>query len=31
MEGLIVGLMAGWLLHEVILPTWVSVRQRHGR
>lgn len=28
-EGLIVGLVVGWLLHEVILPAWVAVRPRH--
>lgn len=31
MEGLIVGLVLGWLLHEVILPAWVSARRPHGR
>jgi hypothetical protein len=30
MEGLLVGLVVGWLLHDVILPAWVAVRHpRH--
>lgn len=33
MEGLIGGLVLGWLLHEVILPAWVAARhpRQHGR
>lgn len=33
MEGLVVGLVVGYLLHEVILPAWVAARhpRRRGR
>lgn len=33
MEGLIVGLVLGFVIHEVLLPAWVAVRhpRRHGR
>ena len=32
MEGLLLGIALGWLLHEVILPAWVAVRhpRNHG-
>lgn len=33
MEGLLAGLVLGFLLHEVILPAWVAARhpRHHGR
>lgn len=31
MEGLLLGLALGFLLHEVILPAWVRRPRNHGR
>lgn len=30
MEGLLVGLALGAILHQVVLPAWVKIRH-HGR
>lgn len=33
MEGLLTGLVLGWVLWDVILPAWVAIRhpRHHGR
>lgn len=30
MEGLLLGVAIGWVLHQVILPAWVAIRH-HDR